>query len=114
MRCLVTLHEALILADSLPTSSALFLPGDEEWSLDTPCAILEVDPYDGSDVPLFAREHGLAYALSADQVQDVVDNAREQVATPTPEQVLAALRFYYDRDAFIVLGEGGASGRGRS
>jgi hypothetical protein len=104
---LIPLHEALTFAETSPYDAALFLPGDGDWALDTPCAILAVAPYDdGESDPPFARHHGLRHALSVAQVQDIVANAREQVAEPTPEQLLTAFVFYDDRDAFITFGEG--------
>jgi hypothetical protein len=107
MERLTTLREALEAADASPYDAALFLPPDEVWSLDTPCAVLEVDPHEeGEAPPPFARQHGLSRALSVAQVQDIVGNAHQQVAEPSPEQLLAAFLFYYDRDAFIVFGGG--------
>lgn len=105
MERLTTLREALETVDGAPYDAALFLPPAEVWSLDTPCAVLRVDPYDDSEAPPpFARQHELTRALSVAQVQDIVCNIRQQVAAPSPEQLLAAFLFYYDRDAFIVLG----------
>ncbi len=102
---LITLREALDLADDSPDDAALFLPPGGDWTLYTHCAILEVDRYDDSESPPpFARQNGLARALSVPQIQDIVINARQQVAEPSPEQLLAALLFYYRRDAFIILG----------
>ncbi|MEW4571523.1 hypothetical protein AB1L88_26930, partial [Tautonia sp. JC769] len=100
-----TLREVLETVDASPDDAALFLPPNDVWSLDTPCAVLEVDPYDDSESPPpFAQQHGLSYALNVPQVQDIVSNVRQQVAAPSPEQVLAAFLFYYDRDAFIDFG----------
>lgn len=104
MERLTTLREALATVDGLPYEAALFLPSAEVWSLDTACAVLEVDPYeDGEAPPPFAQQHGLSCALSVAQVQDIACNIRQQVADPSPEQLLAAFLFYYYRDAFIVL-----------
>jgi hypothetical protein len=101
---MITLGEALKLADDLPTGAALFLPLSEPWKLDTPCAWLEADLYDTSDVsPPFAQQHGLGQTLSVFQVEDIVSNARQQVVEPSLDQLLAAFLFYYNRDAFIDL-----------
>jgi hypothetical protein len=107
MERLIPLREALTLAETSPYDAALFLPGDADWALDTPCAILAVDPFDDGEAdPQFARQRGLRRALSVAQVQDIVANAREQIAEPKPEQLLTAFLFYYDQDAFITFGEG--------
>ena len=107
MERLITLREALSLADSSPDDAALFLPLGEAWSLDTACALSETDPYEDSEAPpKLAQDHGLGYALSVPQLQDIVSNARQQLAEPTAEQLLAAFLFYYDRDAFIDFSDG--------
>ena len=107
MERLIPLREALTLAETSPHDAALFLPSDAVWAIETPCAILAIDPYDDGEVdPPFARQRGLRRALSVSQIQDIVANAREQIAEPTPEQLLAAFLFYYDRDAFIDFGKG--------
>ena len=107
MERLITLREALSVADSSRDDAALFLPLREVWSLDTACALLATDPYDDSEAPpKLAQDHGLGYALSVPQLQDIVSNARQQVAEPTPEQRLAAILFYDDRDAFIDFSGG--------
>lgn len=107
MERLIPLREALIFADTSPHDAALFLPDDVGWALDTLGAILAVDRYDdGQADPPFARQRGLRRALSMAQVQDIVANAQQQIADPTPEQLLTAFLFYHDRDAFITFGEG--------
>jgi hypothetical protein len=105
MELLVRLQEALSLADHSPLQTALFLPPGVKWNLETPCALLEIDPYDDSeDSPPFAQEHRLRHTLRASQLQDILENAREQLANPAPEQLLAAFLFYWDRDAYIDFG----------
>lgn len=107
MTSLTTLRRALEMADASPFEAALFLPPDEVWTLETRCAVLEADPYDDSESPPpFAKQNGLGYALSVSQVQEIVGNARQQVVTPSSDQLLAAFLFYFDRDAFIVFGGG--------
>jgi hypothetical protein len=107
MERLISLREALAHAETSPHNAALFLADDAAWALDTPGAILAVDPYDDGEYDLpFARQHGLRHVLSVAQLQDIVANAREQIAEPTPGQLLAAFLFYFDRDAFIDFGMG--------
>jgi hypothetical protein len=101
----ITLAQALQLADDSSTEAALFLPADVEWTLDTPCFYLEIDRFEDREIPPpFALQHGLSRVISMDQIQDIVSNARQQIINPTPEQLLSAFLFYYDRDAFINFG----------
>jgi len=104
---IITLGAVLTRPETARCDEALFLPLGAAWDTATACAILAVDRYDeGEDEPPFARQHGLTRVLSIDQVQDIVANAREQIAEASPEQLLAALLHYYDRDAFIVFDAG--------
>ncbi len=99
---LITLGKALEAVNDSSYDAYFFLPPDEVWNADTPCAVIEIDPYDDSDDdPAFARTHGLRKSLSVPQAQDVVRNAREQLGSPTAQQLVTAFLFYYDRDAFI-------------
>ena len=104
---LITLGEALAHPETARCDGAIFLPLDAAWDTATACAILAIDHYDESeDEPPFARQNGLTRVLSIDQVQDIVANAREQIAEASPEQLLAAFLHYYERDAFIDFNSG--------
>jgi len=93
------LGDVLDQADSLSSSDHLYLPFDEAWTLETRAGL---DPSTGLDgMPEAALEAELEPAIGMDAVQDVVINARDQLGTPAPDQLLAAFLFYYDNDAFI-------------
>ena len=64
---------------------------------------VEITPDKQHEFATVAQAEGVS--LSVAQVQDIIANAREQIAEPTPEQLLTAFLFYYDRDAFINFGE---------
>jgi len=99
---LKTLGEVLSTADQLPLEADLFLPFDEEWGPDTRCAVEPVDPYaDEPGVPELAARNGLGRTLQIAQVQDIVDNARQQRPGARVADLISAFLFYYDRDAFI-------------
>jgi hypothetical protein len=107
----ISLLDVLLTAGEFPGDTRLFLPLDVVWNLEMPCAVLPVDPYAETDAaPELARKNGLRYALQMPQVQDVVANARLQREKLTPEMLLRAFLFYYDRDAFIDFDA--ESGRG--
>jgi len=72
------------------------------WTLDTACVVLDVDPRsEDNRIPKIAKNNGLQHALLVSQIQDVVVNARLQRKNATPEMLLRAFLYYYDRDAFI-------------
>jgi hypothetical protein len=99
---LTTLGTVLLNANELPLDADLFLPFGEVWGPTTRCAVLPVDRYaDEPVVPDLAAQNGLERALQVAQLQDVVDNARQQRACLSVEAIVAAFVFFYDRDAFI-------------
>lgn len=82
---------------------ALFLPEDEVWNLDTEGLIC--DPNDveneSDEVPWVAKEHNLIDALSIQDIQDIVYNAKQQKENVSIDELLEAYLYYYDNDAFI-------------
>lgn len=59
------------------------------------------DLEEDEDVPAIAAQLGLTRCLAAEQLQDVVENARLQLGSPAPEQLLDALNYFVLADAFI-------------
>ena len=82
-------------------SDDLYLPPDQPWEERTPCAVLDTSELDEGEEPELARSLGLAYALTVQDVRGIVGNVRELVPQPTTGQLLAALKYYYEHDAFI-------------
>ena len=97
-----TLGEVLSVADRLPLDADLFMPFDEVWKSETRCAVEVVDRYaDEPVIPDVALQSGLERVLQVAQVQDIVDNARQQMPGASVKELVEAFLFYYDRDAFI-------------
>ncbi|WP_164003019.1 DUF7716 domain-containing protein [Pyxidicoccus caerfyrddinensis] len=83
---------------------ALYMRGPPPWTEASECMMLERDIY--SDVlPILAAENGLVKILSAAQVRQVVVNARLQRPDATTADLVDALEFYFQRDAFIDFGD---------
>ena len=96
------LSAVLLESSRLPWNHALYLPSDEEWSLFSRCAVLDEDESDGEDeTRKFASQHGLAYALGVQQIQDIMTNARAQRPNASAEELFEAFLYYYDHDAYI-------------
>ncbi|NTX09099.1 hypothetical protein [Myxococcus sp. CA040A] len=70
------------------------------WTADTQCVVLERDTY-STEVPEFAAKQSLREVLSVHQVQDIVENARQQLPAPSVDDLVRAFNFYFARDAFI-------------
>src|SRR5262245_10408366 len=98
---MIRLEDVLARVDGFRWDYALHLPNGE-WSLETRGAVLDpTDAESADDVPPFALENGLRSVLGMQAVQDVVANARAQKHSATALDLLQALRFYFERDAFI-------------
>jgi hypothetical protein len=101
---MMSLGEVLAKADALNWRHALYLPFTEVWTEATSCAVIDREESEEPDeVPTFANEHGLEYALLISTVQDIVANARLQKPCIEISDLMRAFRFYYDHDAFIVF-----------
>lgn len=95
------LRDLLLEASELPWNYSLYLPFDQAWLLSTPCAILDPDTCGESGLPDRARELGFEYALGMQQIHAVIRNAQSQRREIAPSDLLAALLYYYDNDAYI-------------
>ena len=89
--------------DKFEWSDALFLPEDEKWNLDTEGLICDPNDVENAsdEVPRAAKEHNLMDALSIQDIQDIVYNAKLQKETGSIDELLEAYLYYYDNDAFI-------------
>lgn len=97
----IKLRDVLRAPEEFSWADSLFV-AKQAWELDSDCAVLNLDDIaDDEDEPIFAMEHGLAYALSVADVQDVVRNATAQKPECSIEDRLAALIYYREHDAFI-------------
>ncbi|MEO3943820.1 hypothetical protein [Gorillibacterium sp. CAU 1737] len=101
----MTLRTILTQIETFEWSDALFLPENETWSLETQGAVLDPDDVedDEDEVPKFAKDHDLMYALDIQTIQGIVENAYEQKSECTDQELFEAFTYYYDHDAFIVM-----------
>ena len=98
---LITLAEVLLGADDLPWEYALYIPALTPcWLKDMPVMVLDPEETDDPDE---ACKNGLKYALTISCLQDVVENARAQECSVNLDILIKALKYYYDKDAFITL-----------
>lgn len=107
---IMSFKEALVGIEATPATFWVYLPADQNWNLDSECAILESDEVppeleDDPDagVPEFAKQNNLVQALSVAVLQDIVINARTQKPNATLDDLLRAFAYYFEHDAFIDL-----------
>ena len=99
---ITTIKEALINAPNLLWSDSLFLPDTLTWELETKVVICDPDVESEDDeIPQIAKEMGLPLSIGIQDIQQVIDNARQQVEDYSIEQLFEAFLYYYDNDAFI-------------
>lgn len=105
MERLLVMRDILNNIEEFKWSDALFLPEDEVWSLDTQGAIIDPDDVedDSDEVPKFAKENNLMYALDIQTLKGIIRNASEQKTECTDKDFIKAFLYYYDNDAFIIM-----------
>jgi hypothetical protein len=104
MEKLLKLRDILVHTNDYSWDDSLFLPEDKHWTLNSPCAVLNMDDLeDDEDVPQFAATNKLIYVLGIQDVQDIANNAREQNPNCSAKNLFNAFLYYYKHDAFIVL-----------
>jgi hypothetical protein len=103
MPILTSLAKLLESPDSFCWSDAVSLPIGRNWRLESPAVVWDPAEHEGNDEPILAKANGLAYVLGAAAVQDVVANARSQRGDADLEDLLRALVYFIENDAFLVL-----------
>ena len=83
---------------------ALFLPDIDEWNEYTKGVVLYPNDVEEDDeIPQFAKDNDLIYALEIGTIQEIVDNAYQQNPSCTIEDLFDAYLYYYNNDAFILF-----------
>ena len=107
---LIPFREVLERISDFSSRGWLYLPEDEEWTLDSRSAVLRSEevPRDLEDdpdagVPAFAKRNKLMEALLARDVKDIIENAKAQRPDVSLETLLEAFLYYYDNDAYMTL-----------
>ena len=98
------LSDLLASADRLPWDRTVYVRPDPagRLSLGSQCRVLDQnEPEDPNDLPSLAKANGLEELLPVAVFQDVVTNAHAQKPNVTLAQLVQAVEFYRNRDAFI-------------
>ena len=95
------LRNVLLSANDFNWEDSLFLSSNEEWSLSSKCYLFNLDDLeDDEDLPKFALDNDFKYVLSIAAVQDIVDNARQQLIECSEKDLFDAFYYYFKNDAF--------------
>ncbi len=98
------LGDVLAAIEAREWNERLYLDAARPWTQETRCAVLnfDQDEDEDDDIPAFATQNGLRDNLLITDVQDIVSNARQQRSDVDVNDLITALNFYYDNDAFVV------------
>ena len=76
-----------------------------EWTLDTQGffydADLDLSPEDEAAVRAAFEAAGWQCTLSREDIEDAIANTEDQLESPTEAELLQAVRYFYDHDAFM-------------
>ena len=71
---------------------------------DEVCMVVDDDEFEpDEDVPAVAQRRGFPLGLLVNDVQQVVENLRQQDPAARRDALLRAITYYFERDAFIDL-----------
>ncbi|MBW4620590.1 MAG: hypothetical protein KME17_14700 [Cyanosarcina radialis HA8281-LM2] len=96
----INLSDLLSIVENFSGKGYLYLPKSKAWDLNMYCAIVEDEEDKLSNQELIDARN-LKYALGIGAVQDIISNASSQKDDIDLLDLLNALKFYYDNDAFI-------------
>ena len=84
-------------------SDQLYVQGrPAEWSMGSPSAVVECDPYEDEPAIVMVDDIALEHALTAFEVMDVVDNMHREGVDLTSERFVEALRYFHEYDSFLT------------
>lgn len=68
------------------------------------CMLVDDDEFDlDDDIPAVALSRGFVQGLLVDELQQVMENLRQQNPAAGRDTLFRAIAYYFDRDAFIDL-----------
>jgi hypothetical protein len=102
---IINLSAVIENIDSVPWEYALYIPStDVKWSVEMPVMIADPDDTDSDEGdPEVVTTNGFKYGLSISEIQDVVKNIRMQKPKAGLEEVVSAVKYYFENDSFIRL-----------
>lgn len=104
------LSDFLRCLGEMPRHWWLHIPQDvTHIDLSTPCRpylinTRDISPEEADELDAYPNSIGLKGFLNPDQLEDIVDNLRQQRPHFSEIQLLAAINYYWNHDAFINLG----------
>ncbi|MFD4704138.1 hypothetical protein ACFWM3_04635 [Gottfriedia sp. NPDC058432] len=70
--------------------------------MNSSCYLIDLDELDDNeDIPKFAVQNNYCYVLNMADIQDIVDNVKQQRAECSELDLFEAFQYYFKYDAFI-------------
>lgn len=96
------LRDLLINVNEFQWDDSLFLPNGEKWDLNSLCYLFNLDELENDEeIPKFATENNYSYVLNMADIQDIVDNVKQQRPECSELDLFKAFLYYFKNDAFI-------------
>lgn len=106
MSSIYTLIEILRSTQKFDLDNALYLER-KPWSASSQALVLDPDDVeealDPDSDPKEAKDFGMKYAIMMQDLDDICENLKSQVSSPTDDQLFQAFIYYMENDAFIKL-----------
>ena len=102
---MTTIRDILGVLDDLNGRHAIyFLPGPVE--IGTQCIVDDPDDTPlNAELPVSAQDAGFSMELGVEDVREIRENARQQGRGQTIDEMLRALNYYLENDAFLDFDE---------
>ncbi|MBF6027684.1 hypothetical protein ICY20_08050 [Pseudomonas sp. P115] len=102
---LISIRDVLTSPENNPQGWFYLPPDSAQWSPET-LGVFSLDssdfPPDSDDyLPKQAKEDGWIATLETSAIEDVVDNAKDQLPAASAVDLFNAFLFYFENDAFI-------------
>jgi len=92
----------LALTGALDMKKALYTVDPVQWKLETPAILLDPEALTIEEIGMLETKN-LQRRLNADQLLEIIANAKLQRENVTMAQLIEAVSHYYEHDAFLRL-----------
>lgn len=99
----ITIKDLFNNIDIYSEEADLYLPSDQNWHPDTLCEFVSDAHNNAQHISINGSEY--QYILGLYNIEDIIDNLNAQKKHPNIEDFIKALKFYFNNDAFIELGD---------
>lgn len=100
----MTLYDILRKVDSIESKFEVYIRDPSDFDLDDEVMLFDALEFLDPDFPTVEESAGLKLLLAVEELQGVVSNLRNQRVELSEDNLLSAVKYYFERDAYISLG----------